>query len=210
MDTTPNSRKPGKKRIMVQIWRPAAKAITNDLKALHIKRDGYLNDLFTREIEELAEEVSFRNSDEVRARFQEQKLPERKPLTLELDESLVERMDTVLKERNIPRDSFVNRVLFFLVAKKPLLERLGIAFERRGSNSGKPLKAVQGFLYDPFLHIREANDGLFYTLSCFSKWSFGTNGPNLFALNTAITPADWTAMNTNSDDLLGEIGLLQE
>ena len=49
---------------MVQIWSVLAKAIHNkQFKELHIKRDGYLNDLFTREIEALADEVTFRNSD---------------------------------------------------------------------------------------------------------------------------------------------------
>ena len=53
MDTTPtiDTRKPGKKRIMVQVWGTLAQAIDRDLKALHLKRDGYLNDLFTREID---------------------------------------------------------------------------------------------------------------------------------------------------------------
>ena len=90
---------------MVQLWGPLAKAIDRDFKALNIKRDRYLNDLFRSEIEELAKEVSFRNSDAVRARMQEQKIPDRVKLTIELDEEVIERIDAVLAEKNIPRDS---------------------------------------------------------------------------------------------------------
>lgn len=201
-----NTRKPGKKRIMVQVWGTLAKAVDRDLKALHLKRDGFLNDLFTREIEKLAEEVTFCNSDAVQARLREQKLPDRARLTLELDETLVQRIDAVLEHHKIPRDSFVNRVLFFLVAKESHLDRLGIVYEREGQVSAKPLADVRSYLYQPFSHIRDANEGRFYTLACFKEHSFGEGWPNLFALNTAISDADWEEMNTAAD-ILGELGL---
>ena len=200
--------KPGKKRIMVQLWGTLHKAIDRDFKALHIKRDGYLNELFTREIERLAEEVTFRNSDEVRERIQSRTLPSRVKLTVELDEGLVARMDEVLKERNIPRDSFVNRVLFFLVAREPQLDALGIEYETSSNASAKPLGDAWGFLHDPFFQIRSRNDELFYTLACFPDYPFGKNGPNLFALNTAISEQDWANMNISADDLLAELGML--
>lgn len=207
MDAKTTTRKPGKKRIMVQLWGTLAKAIKRDFKALNLKRDRYLNDLLTQEIEELAREVTFRNSDAVRARLQEQKLPDRVPMTIELDESLVTRIDAVLREKNIPRDSFVNRVLFFLVAKESMLDQLGIEFQRRSETSGKPLADALGNLYDPFFHIREANDGRFYTLACFREWTFGEKGPNLFALNVAIDDDAWAAMNLSANDLLMEMGM---
>ena len=208
MNSSVNTRKPGKGRIMVQLWGTLAKAIDRDFKAMHIKRDGYLNELFRSEIEELDREVTFRNADAVRERIQGQKLPDRVKLTLELDETLITRMNAVLKEKNIPRDSFVNRVLFFLVAKKPLLDRLDIAYERHGDVSAKPLADAMGFLYDPFFHIRQANDGRFYTIACFHETAFGPNGPNLFALNTAVSVDEWAAMSMGADDLLAELGML--
>ncbi|KWT91753.1 MULTISPECIES: hypothetical protein [unclassified Variovorax] len=208
MNKPPVTRKPGKRRIMVQLWGPLAKAIDRDFKALNIKRDRYLNDLFRSEIEELAKEVSFRNSDAVRARMQEQKIPERVKLTIELDEEVIERIDAVLAEKNIPRDSFVNRVLFFLVAKDSMLDRLDVAYERRGQVTAKPLSDAMGFLYDPFFHIREANEQRFYTIACFFDGAFGTKGPNLFALNTAISTDDWAGFNIDSDALLAELDLL--
>jgi hypothetical protein len=210
MDTPTNTRKPGKRRIMVQLWGTLAKAIDRDFKKLHIKRDRYLNDLFAAEIEELDREVNFRNSDEVRARLQEHKLPNREKLTIELDQEVIDRIDQVLRAKNIPRDSFVNRVLFFLVAKEPMLDRLDIAYERKGEVAAKPLADAMGFLYNPFFHIREANDGRFYTLACFYESVFGIQGPNLFAMNTAISEQDWASFNIDTDALLAELELVPD
>lgn len=202
--------KPGKKRIMVQLWGVIAKAIDRDFKALHIKRDSYLNALFKSEIENLAGEVTFRNSDAVRERIQSRKLPNRVKLTLELDADLVSRIDEVLQERNIPRDSFVNRVLFFLIAKKPHLDALGIEYERRSQASAKPLEDAWGYLRDPFFHIRSLNDDRFYTLAHFPDCPLSQSLPNLFALNTAVSDQDWEMMNISADDLLAELGMISD
>jgi hypothetical protein len=194
-----NTRKPGKKRIMVQLWGAIAEAIERDFKSLHIKRDSYLNDLLGQEIENLASEVTFRNLDEVRERIQNRKLPDRKKLTLELDEAVVKRIDEVLKEKNIYRDSFVNRVLFFLVANESHLNYLDIDYERKSQVSAKPLADASYLLSDPFFHIRSCNENKFYTLSRFQDGPFGTNGSNLFALNVVISDEDWKLMKSIED-----------
>lgn len=203
MDNSENKRKPGKKRIMVQVWKPILKSIDKNFKEMHIKRDGYLNDLFTREIEELAREVTFSNSDEVRKRFRERPIPNRDRLNLELDEVLVNRMTDVLGEKNIPRDSFINRVLFFLVAKNAHLDYLGIEYDKEAIVTAKPLSNAKWFMLDPFAHIRNENSGQFYTLNGFIDGpSFSQNGPNLFGFNTAISDEYWRIINTNADLLL--------
>ena len=40
------------------------------------------------------------------------------PMTIVLDRTVKARIDQVLAEKNIARDSFINRVMFFLVARK--------------------------------------------------------------------------------------------
>lgn len=200
MNADTNTRKPGKCRIMVQLWGPLFKKLQLEFKALNIKRDRYLNDLFAAEIEKLAKEVTFRNSDAVRARIQEQKLPERVKLTIELDKALAERMEFVLAEKNIPRDSFINRVLYFLVARQATLDHLGVCYDKTAQLPTRPLHGADLCLYDPFFHIREANDNRFYTLPWFATTSFGSKGPNLFSLNTAISADDWEDMNVDPED----------
>ncbi|MES2299384.1 MAG: hypothetical protein V4582_20265 [Pseudomonadota bacterium] len=205
-----NMRKPGKTRIMVQLWGQLATVIARDFKALHIKRDAYLNDLFKREIENLATEVTFRNSDMVRETIQQRRLPNRVKLTLELDESVVERIDWVLQDKNIARDSFVNRVLFFLVAKKIHLDYLGVAYENKVEAGVKPLDDAWGYLHDPFFQIRSCNEGSFYTAPYFADGPFGPKGPNLFGLNTAISDASWELMNCDVNALFLELDMLAE
>lgn len=196
MKITNHQRKPGKRRIMVQIWRQLAEAVKRGFDRLHIKRDGYLNEIFKAEIEALDREVTFRNSDAVRARLQEVKLPNRVPQTIELDDAVIERMDTVLRAKNIPRDSFINRVLFFLVAPKHMIDRLCMDYEGNGDDGPlKPLDEAQSTLHNPFRRYRDANNGQFYTIACFHEASFGPAGPNLFALNTAISDEDWARFN---------------
>lgn len=202
--------KPDQKKIMVQIWGSLHKALARDFKRLHIKRDSYLNDLLSREIENLDQEVTFTNSDEVYKRLIDRTLPDRVKLTLELDKALVERMNDVLKTKKIPRDSFINRVLFFLLAKDLHLDYLNIEHERMTRIEGKPLDDASGFLNDPFYPIRARNNNKFYTIACFLDGSFGKNGPNLFALNTAISDEDWELMNTPLDDLLADLFPLVE
>lgn len=195
---------------MVQVWGAIDRAIRRDFRALHIKRDSYLNSLLSKEIENLAKEVRSPNSEEVYRRLLDRPLPDRAKLTLELDEALVERMSQVLKRRNIPRDSFINRVLFFLLARDEHLKALGIAYERSAPIAGKPLTDAWSFLNDPFFAIRAMNHDQFYTIACFADGPLGSNGPNLFGLNTAISEEDWIAMNTTKEDLADLLGLPSE
>ena len=194
---------------MVQLWGALAKSIDKHFKEMHIKRDGYLNDLFTREIEELAREVTFRNSDAVRKHFRERPLPDRLKLNLELDSTLIKRIDEVLTEKNIPRDAFVNRVLFFLVAKDAHLDYLGVDYDKESPATAKPLSDAKGFLLNPFFHIRSKNQDNFYTLVCFNDEPFGKNGPNLFGLNAAINDEEWDTMNMNLDDLFATLDAME-
>lgn len=199
--------KPGKKKVMVQLWGAIYKAINRDFRALHIKRDAYLNDLLSREIEDLEKEVTFRNSSEVFSRLTARPLPDRAKLTIELDETLIHRINSVLKDKNIPRDSFINRVLFFLLARDSHLSALGIDYERKTRIEGKPLDDARNFLHDPFYPIRVENSDKFYTIPCFQDGPFGRNGPNLFALNTAISDEDWALMNITLEDLGESLGI---
>lgn len=196
---------PKKKKIMVQLWSFILQSMEREFTSLHIKRDSYLNDLLSREIEKLDSEVTFRNSDEVRARFNERKLPNRVKLTIELDVALVARIDKVLNDKNIPRDSFVNRVLFFLLARKPLLDNLCIQYKSRSEAVANSLDGARGFLVDPFWHIRTSNHGQFYTLAHFPDCPFIAKGPNLFALNVAISEQDWKMMNISGEDFLAKL-----
>jgi len=192
--------KPGKRKIMVQICGAVLDALNKEFRRLHIKRDSYLNDLLTNEIELLNDEVKFRNRDEVAKLIRERPLSDRKKFTLELDETLINRMSDVLNDKNIFRDSFINRVFFFLIARDRHLTKLGIEYDRDNRIEGNPLDDASWFMGNPFDPIRTMNNGRFYTIHCFPDRVIWRNFPNLFGLNTAICDADWELMNTELDD----------
>ena len=200
-------RKSGKTGIMVQVWGTIAKAIKRDFRALHIKRDAYLNDLLASEIDELDREVAFRNLDEVRQRIQSRRLPDRVKLTIDLDDRVARRIDEVLTKKNIPRDSFINRVLFFLLAKRKILQALGVAYEGTVQSDVKPLDDAWSSLHDPFYNIRSNNDGHFYTLFCFpdGEGEIGKGWPNLFGMNCAISEEQWRLMDRPNEELLADL-----
>ncbi|MRR51494.1 MAG: hypothetical protein EG825_11365 [Rhodocyclaceae bacterium] len=199
--------KPGQRRIMIQVWTPLLKAIKRDFKALHIGFDAYLNELLTQEIEHLENEVTFRNSDEVRKRIESRPILDKKKITPTLDEGLIAHMNEVLTRTNIPRESFFHRVLFFLVAREEHLHILKIDYDKRSDNSAKPLDDAWGFLHDPFFPIRSRNDNCFYTIPCFPDKPIDRSGVNLFSFNTAISDEYWKLMNSELEDLFVTLGL---
>ncbi|MFZ3001600.1 MAG: hypothetical protein WA071_14835 [Undibacterium umbellatum] len=175
-----------KSRITVQIATSIACEIQNQFSKLHINRDAFLNDLLTQEIELLETEMTFRNSDEVYKSMSQRKLIHKTKLTITLDISLIERINQVLEEKKVVRDSFFNRILFFLIATPSLLEKLMLNPPNQTVNASNPMEGAKTFLTNPFNEIRNRNKGLFYTLTCFPDRAIAPQGQNLFLLNTAI------------------------
>jgi hypothetical protein len=199
--------KESKTKLLVQVWEVLAQAIRRDFRALHIVRDTYLNSLLKREIEELAQEVRFSAPDDAH-RYVKKRLRglNRERMTIAVDREVAARISHVLKEKNISRDAFINRILFFLVAKPEHLKKLGIEYDRRQEIEVKPLDDVWSFLHDPFFNIRSSNDGAFYTLPIPDE-PIAANWPNLFGLNCAISAETWDLINTPFELLLGEFNL---
>ncbi|HLG85989.1 MAG TPA: hypothetical protein VKZ79_02210 [Alphaproteobacteria bacterium] len=196
-----------KTKMLVQVWDVLARAIKRDLRSLHITRDAYLNALLKREIEELAQEVEFETpSDALRHINKRLRGLNRERMTIAVDRDVAERIRQILEERNISRDAFVNRILFFLVAKPAHLKRFGFEYERQQEVEVKPLDDAWTFLHDPFANIRMSNDNAFYTL-LISDEPPAQNWPNLFGLNCAINAESWSLISTPLDSLLGELGL---
>lgn len=186
-----------KKKIMVQVWDELAKVVKKELRSLHISRDSYLNELLKLEIERLSSEVSYATPDEAKKHIKKRLcgIKNREKMTLALDIEVADRINQVLAEKNIHRDSFINRVLFLLVAKPEHLKRIGIEYQLNQSTAVKPLQDAYGFLNDPFFNIRENNDELFYEIP-FPDEPLAKNWPNLFGLNCAISPENWSIINT--------------
>lgn len=189
----------------IQLWSVIDHALTRKLDSLYIKRDPYLNALLTTEIEQLNLEMDFRNSDAVATRLSERKLPDRVKRTIELDDTLITRINDVLKDKNISRDAFINRVLFFLIVPSSYLDLLGIEYQNRHETIVNPLDGVRSILADPFYPIRAKNKSCFYTLACFPDAPFIENGHNLFCLNIAINEKEWARLNGTTESLYKDL-----
>ena len=67
----------------------------------------------------LDEEVAGRNSDDARSYITKHlSLLKRKPLSLQLSEDTIQRINDVCERKNTPRDAFLNRIIFLMLASE--------------------------------------------------------------------------------------------
>jgi hypothetical protein len=103
------------KTISTKIWRPVLDKLNTKLEQACLRRDAYLNRVLDVELSALDEELPLANSNSARQFIAEHldKL-DRKPVSLSLRPDLVERLDEICERKQIVRDSFFNRLFFFL------------------------------------------------------------------------------------------------
>jgi hypothetical protein len=186
-----------KTRITVQIWEKLAEALEKNLAKLFIKRDLYLNELFKLEIEKLAIEVVIPNTDKAFEMLKKSsKTLRRDKLNILMDKKVAIRIDEVLSEKNIPRDCFFNRVIYYLCIKNPDLIRddqdyddLEIDFENEIKSFAKErcFTIAELYLLNPFVNMRHHNDGKFYTIENFPHHPDRKDSPALFSFNTCCS-----------------------
>jgi len=165
--------KADKRKITVQLWTPLLKKLNELSAAACLNRDAYLDVVFSNEAAMLVSELNGRkNSDRAKA-FIKQCFAELKDfqqvsftLTFETADALSLACDQV----NVWRDAFVNRVIYFLVAKSSAIEdQFDFKFndhvkeifedgwEVRALLLRPRLVAIRDFIADdPFLAIRAA------------------------------------------------------
>lgn len=114
-----------KTKVLVNVYEPLIAIMKHKFDAACLKRDAYLDRALRCEASFLRDEVTTPNSDKVKNyitdNFKQLRL---KPLNLLLSTETVELMNEVCKEKNIPRDAFINRVFLLLIASDTVLEVL--------------------------------------------------------------------------------------
>jgi len=188
-----------KRKLTVQLWTSAAEAVKQRIRSLRLQRDAYLGDLLTIEIERLATEIICKNPPGAASMIRKHLgTLKREKVTIAIDEDLAARIDSVLEQRDIPRDAFVNRIFFFLIAKAEHLALLEVGFQKMSTDTATPLIEVSGLLKDPFFDIRQSNGGKFYSI-CLPVEPIAKNWPSLFGLNCLIDENEWDAINSPFD-----------
>jgi hypothetical protein len=118
--------KPTKKKILANVWEPSILRLSEKTRGACLQRDAYLDRVFRHEAKMLDKEIEAPKSKEAKTELAKHLASiQRKQVNFALSPETVETMNDVCERNNVPRDSFINRVLLFLVAKQPrLFERL--------------------------------------------------------------------------------------
>lgn len=114
------------KRTTFKIWTPLAKSLEEKMEQAFLRRDSFLNNLLSQELDVLIQECKSSNSPEVAAYIQKM-LKGMKDLTtvsISLHPALIEKLNHTCTSKNIIRDAFINRVILYLVASPPLINHI--------------------------------------------------------------------------------------
>jgi hypothetical protein len=113
------------KQLLTRIWDRSEARLSELIEKAALRRDTYLDRVLAHEADMLLREVPKPNSP-LAHRFLQRKMRElpAKKVNLTLSQSTVHRIDQACKDRNIPRDCFINRVILMLVAPSSFYERM--------------------------------------------------------------------------------------
>jgi hypothetical protein len=122
-----------KTKILVKVHEPLLAIMQHKIDAACLKRDAYLDKALRVEAEFLRKEIATPNSDKAKnyiaAQLSDLKL---KPLNLLLSTETVDLINEVCKEKNVPRDAFLNRFFLLLIANDTILTALFHEFLEEG------------------------------------------------------------------------------
>lgn len=114
-----------KTKVLVNVYNPLLRIVKDRFDKACLKRDAYLDKALQIEAELLRSEITESNSDKAKSYIVKNfKKLDLKPLNLLLSEKTVLLINDVCKEKNISRDSFINRFLLLLTASDSVLNVL--------------------------------------------------------------------------------------
>lgn len=153
-------------KITVKIYQPLLRDFDRQIDALFIKRDAFLNAMIREEVPRLKEDVAGRrNSAEAKRHISGAlKRLGTQSVNVVVDKVTAEGLNAVIKEANIVRDAFVNRLIMMLRSSPQLLQWLDLPeFITGSAYSGgvepmptSPMRALESIHSDPFYYLREA------------------------------------------------------
>lgn len=120
------------KKITVKIWEPILKKLDLKLDAACLKRDAYLSKVLDVELAHLDSEVVFPNSSAAHKFVADrlEHLKPRRPVSLSLDPSVIERLNDICARKAIVRDAFLNRMLLILAFAPATVDHLFFGSEK--------------------------------------------------------------------------------
>jgi hypothetical protein len=117
-----------KTKVLVNVYEPLIDIMKTKMDAACLKRDAYLDKALRCESSFL-QEMPISNSDKAKNYITENlRQLKLKPLNLLLSTETIDLMNTVCKEKNVPRDAFINRVFLLMIANDTILDTLFLKF----------------------------------------------------------------------------------
>ena len=150
-------------KITVKVYEPLLKSFNKKLETCFIKRDAFLNHMIKSEVRNLASDTKGLQLSNPARRYISGELKRlgTKTINVVVDKDTAETLNLTIKETNMVRDAFINRLILFLNASETFLERRGIATQindRSLSNtesiSTSPLQGIMSIVHDPFFYLR--------------------------------------------------------
>lgn len=125
MQTTTDTRK----KILVNIWIPLVERLNAKIKNACLNRDGFVDRVLKHEAQMLAKEITQPNSP-VAKKYISSCLTKDMvtPVNFSLSEETANIITNECKRLNIPRDSFINRVIFLLVVPESIINEVFFKF----------------------------------------------------------------------------------
>jgi hypothetical protein len=132
-----------KQRITVRISREVASQLDDVLGLLHLRRDAYLNEILPDQIDRLDELPANSERSERFLRLDRQLSQDRVRIAVTLDSALVDRLNSVCKEKRLIRDQFFEHLFTFLAAGRADPD------ENPFMHVVSPLRKAHAYLEDP-------------------------------------------------------------
>ena len=155
-------------KITVKIFEPLLKDFERQIEALFIKRDAFLNSVIQEEIKHLARDMQGKKLSSKANRYISGELKRlgAKQVNIVVDQSTADALNVVVKETNIVRDAFFNRLILLLRSDADFVKHLDLPAFINGSEleSGIeqmptcPLAAMAAVQNDPLYYFREGGE----------------------------------------------------
>lgn len=168
--TTPRS------KLTIRVWDRLFKLLEARTAEISLRRDALLERVIAHEIEHMLGDLPAPNSEAARAHLEHHlKVLLRgssKQISVSLSPDTAEKLEAACKEKNVPREAFLNRVILLLVAKPGFVDAALFGLDRETAhkirteikhefalnleleNGFAPLPMIADILADPFWGYR--------------------------------------------------------
>ena len=155
-------------KITMKISKPLLQKFNQQIDSVFIKRDALLNHILKTEVDHLAEELQglVLSSKARRYISGELKRLDTKTINVTVDKAVATKLNSVVKQCNLVRDAFANRLFMYMLSSDRLLEWLELPLDvstihskseyMDGEIPTSPLRAVEFIFSDPFFYLRLA------------------------------------------------------